>query len=616
MANILTINSIQFATSFLLRPEQYSWLLGSGASASSGIPTGYMMIRDFKTMLFCQETGLPRNEVDSTDPLWVQRIDDFFNKRSILPKSGNPSEYSAAFEAVYPTESERRKYIENAVRKGTPSFSHRVLASLITTKRVPCIFTTNFDPLIEQACTQTDLLLNDNERAMPTLAAIDSAGRAERCLRESGWPLIAKLHGDYQSTELKNTEEELKSQDESMRLVLTQACLRFGLIIIGYSGRDKSVMDALEDALQEPNAFPSGIYWVARSLDSLLPSVKSFLDKAVEAGVSTTVVESQNFDELSGDVLSQIKLPDLLHEHIYDAQPTPFLRAVTLPSSEALKFPILRCSALPIKQLPLKARRIRLASTSSTVKVRELLRKANVYAVAACNGKEIAAFGHDEQLIKALAPLGAQLDGTVELKPETDSWAHGLLYDALTKALCRRRPLVPRMRRSGHAVIVARVKDGESKQRIIERNKQLDHLKQAYGSPLDGNIQKLDFHFSEGIRIRLEQCNTSWWCVYEPFTFVQEPRADIKEDNKNLSEKFKRVDPAADWRRERWAQRYNFVWAKIIDAWARLLSNSDDNTLSACGIKEKDGVDAVFNISGITAWSRPAHHHEYFNRSK
>ena len=130
--DIPTISGQQFATRFALRPNQYAWFLGAGASAGAGIPTGYDMIRDFKTRLFCQETKLPRREVDSADPLWVERIDGFFKLHSILPPAGDPTEYARAFEAVYPTLADRRTYIEQQVKVGRPSFAHRVLACLLT----------------------------------------------------------------------------------------------------------------------------------------------------------------------------------------------------------------------------------------------------------------------------------------------------------------------------------------------------------------------------------------------------------------------------------------------------------------------------------------------------
>jgi hypothetical protein len=56
---IKTIYAAQFATAFDLRPNLVAWFLGAGASAASGIPTGYAMIRDFKAQIFCRGTNLP-----------------------------------------------------------------------------------------------------------------------------------------------------------------------------------------------------------------------------------------------------------------------------------------------------------------------------------------------------------------------------------------------------------------------------------------------------------------------------------------------------------------------------------------------------------------------------
>jgi len=579
-----------------------------------------MMIRDFKTRLFCQNAQLPRREVDSTDPLWVSRIDEFFRKRVFLPPPGDPQEYSASFEAIFPREEDRRSYIEEAIRKGTPSFAHRVLASLISTKRIPCVFTTNFDPLVETATTLTDQVLPADERAYLTVAALDSVDRAERCLRESAWPLIAKLHGDYQSVQLKNTSEELASQDEKMRVVLAGACQRFGLVVTGYSGRDESVMAVLTKALDQPGAFPAGIYWVTKAREDLLPAVQMFLAAASTAGISAFTVESQNFDELAADIVDLMTLPAGLEKHVFEARPTPILRQAPTLDKEARPFPVLRCSALPVMQLPTVARRLTLSSPASTVRVRELVRAANVWAVAASTGREVAAFGPDEGLLRALAPLGARLNGTIEVLPDVDSWALGLLYDALTRSLCRDRPLFPRMRRSGHFVLVAQGAANEDEDQARERRKRLNGLQQAYSSGLFGNVPGLGFPFNEGIRIRLEQCAQRWWCVFDPITYVETPRAersDVQDEDVSTdmaSAVFHKGDTAADWRRERWAQRYNSAWTKIIEAWSALLSDPPGAVLKAFDIPDEVGIDAVFNISGVTAWSRPAHDHHYFAR--
>lgn len=613
------ISSRQFATRFALRPQNFAWLVGAGGSAAAGIPTGYQMILDFKAELFSQQSGVPRRHIDSSDPIWQERIDEFFRKRSELPTSGDPTEYSAAFEAIHPTEVARRQYIENAVREGTPTIGHRVLGALIASKLAPCLFTTNFDQLIETAATIADELLPGHARARPTVAALDSADRAERSLRESAWPLIAKLHGDYQSVQIKNTTSELAEQDDRMRRVLTGASTRFGLIVVGYSGRDSSVMDALTKTLREEGAFPGGIYWVTNSPTALLPSVTNFLEAADTAGVEVAVVECPNFDEFATDLADAIKLPEAFDRHVFSDRPPASLVPVPLPTKSTLKFPVLRFSALPIRHMPTVARRIALSESSTTVQVRKLLSEAQAWAVAACTGREVAAFGTDEGLLRALAPLGAKVAGTVELDPTADSWALGLLYDALTRALCRGRPLFPKMRRSGHFVLAAQGPRDEDKHSAHSRQNQLAALNKAYNSSLFGKTLKFDGAFNEGIQVRLEQAAGRWWCVFDLTTFVERPKPSISEPAEDLDgpdplSTVRRVDPAADWRRERWAQRYNPFWANAIAAWAELLAGSEGADLSAYGLKNGDGIDACFRIESVTAWSRPAHAHAYFDR--
>lgn len=615
-----TLTGPQFASTFCLRPQQFAWFLGAGASASAGIPTGYAMIQDFKKRLFCQLSGVSRREVDANDPLWVERINLFLDSRAILPPPDDPSEYAAAFEAAYPTPEARRNYIEEAIRKGTPSFAHRVLASLLTTRQVPCVFTTNFDPLVEAATTVTDQLMPADGRVYMTVAAIDNAARAELCLRESRWPLLAKLHGDFQSVELKNTTDELKEQDAKMRRVLTSACARFGLVIVGYSGRDASVMEALTETLTQSDAFPGGIFWVARSEQSLLPAVTDFLETAIRAGISAVIVESPTFDELAGDVIDGIELPAVLRRHVQESRPKPVLRDVPLPTKEQRKFPVLQCSAVPVLLMPTVARRIEVKEIVTTVRARELLHEAGVRALAAANGRDIAAFGADDDLLRAFSSLGGRLTGTVELHPDKDSWARGLIYDALTKAVCRRKPLLPRLRRNGHSVIVARDLTTDSKERVASRKAQLAELKNAYSAALVGKVPGHDYPFSEGVRLRLDQAAGCWWCVFEPFTDVELPRP-VREEDLAGDESFdrgamffRRTNPVADWQRERWARRYNSEWSRILAAWANILTGENGGTIHALDLQEGPGLDAVFQLSPVTAWGRPSHEHDYFLR--
>lgn len=616
--SIQVISASKFATTFALRPELHAWLLGAGASAASGIPTGYDMILDFKARLYCQETRFPRRNVDPSDPLWVQRIDEFFSRTPLLPPPNDPTEYAAAFEAIYPQETHRRQYIADAISKGTPCFGHRMLAGLISASKAPCVFTTNFDPLIEESSLLAASLMPPGAASKPTVATLDSAHLATRCLDESDWPLIAKLHGDYRSTSLKNTTSELASQDHDLRRAMVEACKRFGLVVVGYSGRDSSVMEALESVLAYENPFPSGLYWCASSRSKLLPAVNDFLQKAVSAGVSVFIIESATFDELAGDLLNQIGLPSPLLDHVLSFQPTQLAAPIPVRTAEARKFPVLRLSALLVESLPITARRVALGRPSSIVEVREMLKATKCRSAVAMVGNELAAFGKDAEILASLHSLKPVLNGHWTLDPVQDSWALGLIYDALLRALARRRPLIPRLKRSGHSLMVASARGNETDEQRHRRESQLSKLKAAYGSELTGN--KFGRNYNEAISVRLEEIEGRWWCGFDPYTAVEAPQderlapSDTAQGDPLGWSTQRKPDPTADWRRERWATKYNGAWANIIDAWASLLTSPHGATFHAFGIEDQEGVDAAFRISPLTGFSRPGHHDKYFDR--
>jgi hypothetical protein len=242
--------------------------------------------------------------------------------------------------------------------------------------------------------------------------------------------------------------------------------------------------------------------------------------------------------------------------------------------------------------------------------IRQALREAEVKACVAAAGSAYAAFGADKDLLRAFAAFGPALDGTVDLDPSGDSWALGLLYDALTRALCKGRPLSPRLRRRGHSILVSAGHPNEDEERRRNRLGSLEQMLKAYGAPLFGQIPNLGYPFSEGVRIRLEQCAGHWWCVFDPYTNVDLPKENEGLDEVDEPRGFQwKPDPTGDWRRERWATRYNKIWSNILGAWSVMLRGE----ARACWLEEGMGIDAVFNIGQVTAWSSPSHDHPYFH---
>lgn len=349
--------------------------------------------------------------------------------------------------------------------------------------------------------------------------------------------------------------------------------------------------------------------------------MNQLLENAVLAGVDVCIVESKNFDELAGDLVAQVELPDVLMEHVMQRKAPPRLQLVKLQTVEARRFPVLRYSSLLVQSVPTVARRIQLSSASTTVEIRALLKEKRCRAVVACLGRQLAVFGNDEELLAALQSLEPRLDGTIQLDPERDSWALGLLYDALTRALAHRRPLSPRLKRSGHGLVVMRNRPDEEQSLVRKREEELSRLKAAYEGPLIGKVPNLSFPYQEGVNLKLERVERRWWCNFEPFTFVDVPLKKTSSADATAGDALGLPqrgggDPAGDWRRERWAKKYNPQWSRIVEAWAALLTTADNGQVSAFGLNTNEGVDAQFSLSSVTGWSRPSHHHAYFERTK
>jgi hypothetical protein len=262
----------EFLRLFPIRATSLAWFLGAGASASARLPTAGDLIWRFKRTLYCTSAKVdPRTCDDLGNEVVRARLQHYLNGTGKYPAANSPEEYASYFELTYPDPADRRRFIETMLHRATPAFGHQILAALMKVGKVRLVWTTNFDRLVEDAAAVTF-----GSTAALTVSTIDSSSVAMRGLNDGSWPLLGKLHGDFQSVALNNTTEELKTQKSALRATLIESCMRFGLIVAGYSGRDESVMNALEEAVSQPNAYPGGLFWFA--LAQLITDAMARLD--------------------------------------------------------------------------------------------------------------------------------------------------------------------------------------------------------------------------------------------------------------------------------------------------------------------------------------------------
>lgn len=216
----------QFIRNFSVMSDgEVDFFLGAGASISSGIPTGGDLIWEFKRTLYCSECGVSMEKYkDLTLPSTRKTLQDFCDQRGGCPKQYAPEEYSYYFEQCYSDPLARKRFIEGLVSDREPSIGYLCLAEAITKGKIKNIWTTNFDPLIENALhrlyPQSSILL------------CSEANRESIRMLNPLYPVIGKLHGDYRYDWLRNTETELQQLEEKLKEYAASQLIDKQLVVI------------------------------------------------------------------------------------------------------------------------------------------------------------------------------------------------------------------------------------------------------------------------------------------------------------------------------------------------------------------------------------------------
>lgn len=251
----------------------FSLLLGSGASVTSGVRSGGQLIKDWKEEIK-KETNCPD-------------IDEYLKGCNWYDPA---NEYSSLFENRFDLQRQRRIFVEKEVAEKSPSIGYAYLVSLVNNGWFNTIFTTNFDDLINESFYRFS-------KRRPVVCAHDSSISAVTITSDR--PKIIKLHGDYLFDNIKATLRETESLEINMQMKIREFAKNGGLIVIGYSGQDRSIMDILSVLVSHPDYFKNGVYWCVREgdLDSIGPELMKFLWRD-----RVYLVTIKGFDEVMADM--------------------------------------------------------------------------------------------------------------------------------------------------------------------------------------------------------------------------------------------------------------------------------------------------------------------------
>ena len=300
----------QFIRNFSVMADgEVDFFLGAGASIASGIPTGGDLIWEFKRTLFCSECGISTEKYkDLALPSTRRTLQDYFDRKGGYPEQYAPAEYSFYFEQCYSNPLARKRFIDSIVSDREPSIGYLCLAEAVARGKVKNVWTTNFDPLLENALHQ--LYPTNN------VLVCSEANRDSVRLLNPQYPLFGKLHCDYRYDWLRNTASELQQLEEKLKEHAASQLADKQLVVIGYSGYDESIMSFLENCVDNPSLLSKGLLWAVRKGSQVNPRVSKLLERTTANGKTADVIEIDGFDQLMFSAYQRMSY----HNEVIDRQ--------------------------------------------------------------------------------------------------------------------------------------------------------------------------------------------------------------------------------------------------------------------------------------------------------
>lgn len=571
----------EFLNLYKNKGQFFMWFLGAGASVSAGIPSASHLIMQFKINIFCKNTNSNQKLFyDLSNPTTRQTLENYFISNNILPATDD-NDYAYYFEKAYPSEDLRRQIIENAVKGRTFSYGQMVLAALMRLKICRIVWTTNFDKLIENAVFK---LYGSNDELI--VSTLDSNNLARDAVNNEKWPLLVKLHGDFQSKRIKNTNSELEKQDIKYRKLLIEQSKKYGMIVCGYSGRDDSIMEALAEAINDTEAFPHGLFWLLRIGETPCKKLKDLISKAQSKNINVHVVEIQNFDETMADIIAQFdNISDEIKKYLNEKMPI-----ATFPPlpNKGKNFPVIRLNALPIINYPLTCKLID-CEIGGYKEIQQKIQHANANIVAIRKKFGVLAFGEINEIKKAFNSCNIKSIEDYNIEKETlyeGKQELNLLYQLLTKCFENNLPVKSKYKGNSYYLVIDKTK---IKPQVFAK---WNMGKYEYKEYFYGKIPSSNIEWVQALKLKLEYRYENLWLIIEPRLWVDDETSEL--DTLNTIKTFLN---------SKLSNRFNVASNQFLDNWIDLLIGKNKNKQLCLYPAITPENSPFFIINGITAYS-------------
>ncbi len=266
--------------------DTFSLLLGAGCSITSDISSAEDCIWEWKKSIYKSNNSTTSGWVENhRNPKVQDTIQHWLDNQGGYPERKSAEEYSFYAKKCYPIEEHRRQYFQKISSNKKPSIGYKSIPILAKQGILDSVWTTNLDELVVTACSGSGI--QSIEITLDTVQRLNN-----RSQNKNELPII-KLHGDFKYGELKNTIEELQNQDETFRKVLIEYLRDKHLIVVGYSGRDASLMDTLKEAYSKTGG--GMLYWCGYG-NTTNKEVQELIELAEKNNRNAFYISTEGFD--------------------------------------------------------------------------------------------------------------------------------------------------------------------------------------------------------------------------------------------------------------------------------------------------------------------------------
>jgi len=575
----LAIPLSEFVKFYPLRAGSLCWLFGAGSSVSAGVPSAYDLTWDLKRRIYCADQAYPLPLFNNlTDPGKREQIQNYFDMQGNCPALDSSEEYSYYFERAFSSARDRSDYISKQTLGMQLTYGHKVMGILMKHKYLNLVFTTNFDKAFENVASSQFQKL-ENWFA----ADLDSGENGMKFFQSGNRPLIVKLHGDYFSDNIKNTTVELQGQDKRLRDILSISLDTNGLCAMGYSGRDKSIMDVLRESVKKSSSFPGGLFWFTRAGSKPMPEVSELIELAKENGKQAEIVEIETFDTAWADIIKgfdNIPTEDLenLNQHYHRTNNLP------IPSAGS-KYPLLRLNAIPILEYPATARLYK-CNAGNTKEVKDCISKSKVDILATRKSTGIVGFGYDKDFYTAFEGYGDYDTDLYQITEKDllydDSSMKGLITLALLKSLAQGRPFRITRKRDRHFLFPdpKKIKD-----------QFFDPLRASL-TTISGIVPRSKLTWVAALELTVQYSLSTPFLLLTPTIIAS--KASERTESKLVAPFVKEI--TARW--------YNQKYDTILNSWLSLIFGNDKEVTLTAFERPIEGINASFTISRTTAFTK------------